>query len=61
MLTGFWLYFKRLEKGHYLWPAAQNSDYETVNLSATELSTLLSATAVARIIKRDKIASAKAV
>jgi len=58
---GFWLYFKRLEKGHYLWPATENEDYETVTLSAKELSVLLSATAVTRIIKRDEIASVKAV
>jgi transposase len=52
---GFWLYFKRLEKGHYSWPKAEKESYETLTLSAAELSVLISATAVTRIIKRDKI------
>jgi len=58
---GFWLYFKRLEKGHYLWPKTKTTDYETIILSPSELSVLISATAVNRIIKRDEITQAKAV
>lgn len=36
---GFWLYFKRLEKGHFRWPAVE-SDL-TMKLSADELQILL--------------------
>jgi transposase len=51
---GFWLYFKRLEKGHFSWPGA-TKEYETVTLSPEELKTLLSSTAIARIFKRDTV------
>ena len=36
---GFWLYFKRLERGHVRWPAEGES--RTLNLSAQEVSVLL--------------------
>ena len=28
--TGFWLYYKRLEKGCFRWPTEQDSDYMTL-------------------------------
>ena len=28
--TGFWLYYKRLEKGYFRWPTGQDSDYMTL-------------------------------
>jgi len=57
---GFWLHFKRLEKGSYIWPEAK-SEYETITLSACELATLISATAVTRIIKRDSLGKKRVV
>lgn len=41
---GFWLYFKRLEKGRFRWPEAGND--ATLTLSGEELSTLLDSTKV---------------
>jgi transposase len=36
---GFWLYFKRLEKGHFKWPAA--GEEATMALNSEELKHLL--------------------
>jgi len=36
---GFWLYFKRLEKGHFRWPTPGNE--ATMTLSGDELTILL--------------------
>jgi transposase len=36
---GFWLYFKRLEKGHFRWPA--EGEDATLTLTAEELQILL--------------------
>jgi len=36
---GFWLYFKRLEKGHFRWPSEGES--ATLSLSSKELEVLL--------------------
>ena len=41
---GFWLYFKRLEKGRFRWPAS--GDAATMLLTGEELSILLGGTKV---------------
>jgi len=51
---GFWLFFKRLEKGSFPWPGARH-EYETLTLSPEELDAFLSSTPVTRILKRDVV------
>jgi transposase len=50
---GFWLYFKRLEKGHIRWPAPGNE--ATMALTGEELSYLLGGTRVDLKLKRDEV------
>jgi transposase len=50
---GFWLYFKRLEKGHFRWP--QPGESPTMNLSGEELSVLLGGVKVELKIKRKEV------
>jgi len=50
---GFWLYFKRLEKGHFKWPVL--GDESTMALSGDELSYLLNSTRVELKIKREDV------
>ena len=50
---GFWLYFKRLEKGHFRWP--QPGDDPTMILSETELEVLLGGVKVELKLKRNEV------
>jgi transposase len=50
---GFWLYFKRLEKGRFRWP--QIGDEPTMVLSGEELSLLLGSVRVELKIKRNEV------
>ena len=50
---GFWLYFKRLEKGHFRWP--QPGDEPTMALSPEELSLLLGGVKVELKLKRNEV------
>jgi len=50
---GFWLHFKRLEKGHFRWPAFGEED--TMPLTGEELSYLLGGTRVELKLKRDEV------
>jgi transposase len=50
---GFWLYFKRLEKGRFRWP--QVGDEPTMVLSGEELSVLLGGVKVELKIKRKEV------
>ena len=50
---GFWLYFKRLEKGHFRWPAP--GEEATMTLTGDELSILLSGTRIERKLKRNEV------
>ena len=58
---GFWLYFKRLEKGRFRWPSAQRSgvpqvgDEPTMILTGEELSVLLGGVRVELKIKRNEV------
>jgi len=51
---GFWIYFKRLEKGHFKWPAV-NENEVTMTLSSEDFSHLLGAPKVAQKLKRQEL------
>jgi len=50
---GFWLYFKRLEKGHFKWPAV--GETSTMILDGEELATLLGGVRVELKIRRNEV------
>jgi transposase len=50
---GFWLYFKRLEKGHFRWPAVGVD--ATMMLTGEELSYLLGGTRIELKLKRSEV------
>jgi transposase len=50
---GFWLHFKRLEKGHFKWPAPGGE--ATMMLTGEELSYLLSGTRVELKLNRNEV------
>jgi len=50
---GFWLYFKRLEKGHFRWPASGGE--KTLTLTDEELSILLGGTRVELKLRREEL------
>jgi transposase len=50
---GFWLYFKRLERGHFRWPA---SDEEaTMVLNSDELSCLIDGARLEKKLRRSEL------
>lgn len=50
---GFWLYFKRLEKGRFRWP--QPGDEPTMTLTSEELATFLGGVRVELKLKRNEV------
>ena len=50
---GFWLYFKRLERGHFKWP--QPGDTCTMTLTAEEFAVLLGGVRVELKLKRNEV------
>ena len=50
---GFWLYFKRLEKGHFRWPAA--GEDATMTLTGEELNILLGGARVELKLRRNEV------
>jgi len=50
---GFWLHLKRLEKGHFRWPAEGGE--AVMNLTGEELSFLLGGTRVELKLKRKEV------
>jgi transposase len=50
---GFWLHLKRLEKGHFKWPAAVGG--ATMELTSEELDHLLGSTKLTRKLLRDDV------
>ena len=56
---GFGLYFKRLEKGHFRWPAP--GEDATMTLTGDELSYLLGGTRVELKLKRNEVFERRAV
>ena len=55
---GFWLYFKRLEKGRFRWPSA-DGDEVTMTLTGEDFSHLLGSPRVVQKIKRDSVKTGK--
>ena len=51
---GFWLYFKRLEKGHFRWPSAA-ADEATMTLGREEFYHLLGSPGVVQKLMRDPV------
>jgi len=51
---GFWLYFKRLEKGRFRWPSAAAGE-TTMTLSREELYYLLGSPGVVQKLMRDPV------
>jgi len=58
-VDGFWLHFKRLEKGRFKWPTL--GDEATMTLTGEELTYLLSGTRVELKLKRNEVFERKAV
>jgi transposase len=56
--NGFWLYFKRLEKGHFRWPQ-QDEIAETINLNYAELLNLLESTKIEQKLKKSVVLERK--
>jgi len=56
-IDGYWLYFKRLERGHFRWPA--KSEESTMLLTGEELSVLLSGNRVELKLKRNNVTEQK--
>jgi len=54
---GFWLYFKRLEKGRFKWP--EEGDESTMILSGEELTYLLGGTRLELKLKRNEVLERK--
>ena len=50
---GFWLYFKRLERGRFRWPAAGES--QTMSLTCEELTLLLGSPRIIQKLKRQEV------
>lgn len=50
---GFWLYQKRLERGHFTWPAI--SDDPVMNLNVNELSHLIEGAKLEKKLKKREI------
>lgn len=56
---GFWLYFKRLEKGHFKWPVPGKD--MTMTLTGEELSYLLGGTRVELKLRRNEVFERRAI
>jgi transposase len=56
---GFWLYFKRLEKGHFRWP--EPGEEATMRLTGEELSILLGGARVELKLKRNEVLERQAI
>jgi len=50
---GFWLYFKRLETGHFRWPSV--GEEATMRLTGEELNILLSGSKIEAKLKRNEV------
>jgi Transposase and inactivated derivatives len=51
--NGFWLHFKRLERGHFKWPVVRES--ATMNLSYEELTHLIKSPGVEQKLRRTEV------
>ncbi|MET0018029.1 IS66 family insertion sequence element accessory protein TnpB [Oscillibacter sp.] len=50
---GFWLYFKRLEKGHFKWPSV--GEDAVMTMTSEELSILLGGAKIELKLKRNEV------
>ena len=50
---GFWLYFKRLERGRFRWPSEKDSS--TMLLDVKELSCLIDSARLEKKLKRNEV------
>ncbi len=50
---GFWLYFKRLERGRFRWPSEEESS--TIILGVEELSCLIDSARLEKKLKRKEV------
>ena len=50
---GFWIYFKRLEQGHFRWPKSNRE--ATMTLNSKELSCLIDSARLAKKLSRSEI------
>lgn len=50
---GFWLYFKRLERGHFRWPKEEDSS--TMVLDSKELNCLIDGARLEKKLKREEV------
>ena len=55
--NGFWLYFKRLEKGHFKWPLL--GEDATLDLKFTELLNLLENTKLEQKLRQNQVIERK--
>lgn len=55
--NGFWLYFKRLEKGHFKWPLP--GETATIDLNFKELLNLLDSTKLEQKLRRNQVRERK--
>ena len=55
--NGFWLYFKRLEKGHFKWPLL--GEIGILDLNFTELLNLLENTKLEQKLRRNQVIERK--
>lgn len=51
--NGFWLHFKRLERGHFKWPVP--GEKATMNLSLEELTHLIKSPGVEQKLRRTEV------
>lgn len=56
---GFWLYFKRLEKGRFRWP--EPGEEATMTLTGEELSILLGGSKVELKLRRNEVVERRAI
>ncbi len=56
---GFWLYFKRLEKGHFRWPG--EGEAVAMHLTGEELAILLGGSKVELKLRRNEVTERRAV
>lgn len=56
---GFWLYFKRLEKGHFKWPTSGGES--TITLTSEELAILLGGARIELKLRRKDVLERKVI
>jgi transposase len=53
--NGFWLYYKRLERGHFLWPS--KNDDQTMSISRRQLRWLLDGLSIDQLKAHKKVSA----